>query len=399
MIGEMSLSTAGLRMDTGNPQIEAVELMMLDLHLSRPVVTSYGVEDARPVVIARIITSVFDGYGECAALARQLYSEESAAGAFAVIEDELLPQLAAWSSGHGGRLPGMREIGEIFGYVPGNPMAKACIEMAVLDAWLRAAGASFGRWLGVRDDEADAGAVVGITGGIGELLDRVNDLARSGCRRVKIKISPLRDIEPVRVVRDTFPRLSLCVDANGSYDQDSMYRIEQMDGMGLAFIEQPFKRDDLQLSARLASILDTPVCLDESLGSLADLDRASRLEALDVACIKPARMGGIGPALEALSYCVDRGIGTYIGGMYDTGLGRRANTALACLGLTGYPADLGGGELFVEGDPFGPLVVKEGKVRLHGDAGIAPVPPAGFLSARCSKRKTLRMPGHRSAGR
>ncbi|MHB8262963.1 MAG: o-succinylbenzoate synthase [Acidimicrobiales bacterium] len=385
------LSVASLQMDAGSPQLEAVELMMLDLHLKRPVVTSYGVEDARPVVTARVITSASDGYGECAALAAQLYSEESAAGAFAVLENELIPQLVAWSSDHDGRLPSVRDTTEISSRVPGNPMAKACMEMAVIDAWLRAAGVSFGRWLGARNGEADAGAVVGIAASMDELLGRVSDLARSGYGRVKIKISPLWDVEPVRVLRDAFPRLSLCVDANGSYDQESMHRLERLDDMGLAFIEQPFKRDDLQLSARLTGILGTPICLDESLGSLGCLYRATRLRALDVACIKSARMGGIGEALEALPYCARRGIGAYIGGMYDTGLGRRANTALACLGLTDFPADLGGGELFVEGDPFGALEVKAGKVQLYDGAGIAPVPPAGSLGAHCSKSRLFRL--------
>src|SRR5258708_228536 len=67
----------------------------------------------------------------------------------------------------------------------------------------------------------------------------------------------------------------------------------------LALIEQPLGTDDLTGHAALAERLQTPVCLAESLSSLGILDAALALGAVDVACIKPSRLGGLAIAKQA----------------------------------------------------------------------------------------------------
>ncbi len=75
-------------------------------------------------------------------------------------------------------------------------MAKACVEMALLDADLRTQGRSLASALGVRRERVAAGAVVGL-GEPGTTRDEgiVSETARlvaEGYERVKVKIAPGR---------------------------------------------------------------------------------------------------------------------------------------------------------------------------------------------------------------
>src|SRR4029077_14637447 len=101
--------------------------------------------------------------------------------------------------------------------IHGHHMAKAAIEMAVLDAELRPRGESFGHFFGAVRHEVDCGVSVGIHPSIGELLETVGDYIEQGYRRIKLKSKPACNIEPVSAVRECFGSVPLQVDANTAY--------------------------------------------------------------------------------------------------------------------------------------------------------------------------------------
>jgi hypothetical protein len=84
----------------------------------------------------------------------------------------------------------------------GHRMAKAALEVAVLDAELRAAGRTLARELGATRDRVPCGASV--VNSIGELLDAVGAYLDAGYVRIKLKIEPGWDVEPVSAVRERF---------------------------------------------------------------------------------------------------------------------------------------------------------------------------------------------------
>src|SRR4029078_2860711 len=86
----------------------------------------------------------------------------------------------------------------------GHRMAKAALEMGVLDAELRASGRSFGQELGVVRVRVPCGVSVGIMDSIPELLDTVGGYLDEGYVRIKLKIEPGWDVEPVRAVAERF---------------------------------------------------------------------------------------------------------------------------------------------------------------------------------------------------
>jgi O-succinylbenzoate synthase len=94
-------------------------------------------------------------------------------------------------------------------------------------------------------------------------------------------------------------------------------------------IEQPLPAADLAGHAWLQRRLRTPLCLDESIASLADAEAALRLRAARVVNLKPGRVGGLTPALAILQRCRAAGVDCYVGTMFETGVGASINLALA----------------------------------------------------------------------
>ena len=364
-------------------RLEAVELRLLSLHLHSPHRTSEGEEVDRPVVLVRVCTDEGEGWGECAALAGPTYSDEYALGAYDVLHDFLVPVLLAAGPPRGGRAHAAA-----LEAVQGHHMAKAALEMALVDAELRAAGRSLAQRLEADADSVPAGGVTGMAPTPGQVVEQVHALVDAGYQRVKVKIAPGHDVGPLRAVRDRFPDLPLQADANGAYRMGGSATavppgLVALDELGLLCLEQPLPADDLVGHADLARALATPVCLDESLTSLGRLDAALALGACRVACVKPALLAGIDQAVAAHDRCRELGADAWVGGMLETGLGRAVNAALAALPGFTLVGDVGGGRRFDEDDPFGIVELVDGRVPLHPGPGVAPAPdPAALRSGR-----------------
>jgi O-succinylbenzoate synthase len=251
------------------------------------------------------------------------------------------------------------------------------MEMAVLDAQLRCEDRSFASFLGVGAQSVAAGAVCGMAPTPGVLVSRVADLVAEGFSRVKVKISPGNDVDPLTAVRLEFPELVLQADANGSYlpgNREHLASLEALDELGLACLEQPCPAGDLDAHATLAAHLATPICLDESLGSVEQLETSIARGACAVACLKPGRIGGYFEAVRFHDVCRRTGTGLWCGGMLETGFARSANAALSAMPGVTLPGDLQGGERFMEQDPTGGLQVEGGRAFVHRGAGIGPAP-------------------------
>jgi O-succinylbenzoate synthase len=211
-------------------------------------------------------------------------------------------------------------------------MAKAAVEMAFLDAGLRAAGTSFAAHLGVARDRVPSGVSVGIHDSVAALERAVAGYLEDGYVRIKLKIEPGWDLEPLAAIRRLIgPDVPLQVDANTAYTRDDTAHLCRLDEFDLLLIEQPLPEDDLLGHAALARAATTPICLDESLVSLTSASDAIELGACEVANIKPGRVGGYLAAIAIHDLCRQRGVPVWCGGMLETGIGRAANAALAAL--------------------------------------------------------------------
>jgi O-succinylbenzoate synthase len=327
-----------------SPTLDAVELWWIELPFLHPVSTAKTTFAERPLALVKVAGRVggtlLEGWGECAALGEGDYVEENVATAFATLERELAPALVGVAATGEGSLPPPSGLDAVRRSAPESPMAFAALEMAVADAHLRAEQRSFASLLAVDGCAVEAGAVVGTFDTTAHLVDAVGALVDTGYRRVKMKIAPGRDLEPLQAVTTTFASLRVQVDANGSYTEADGAHLRQLDRFGLLCLEQPYPPTELAAHARLAARLTTPICLDESLDGPADVARALEMGACSVVEVKPARLGGIGAALEVIEACLRDQVPLWIGGMFESGFARGVNTAIAALPGFAWPGDL-----------------------------------------------------------
>jgi O-succinylbenzoate synthase len=256
-------------------------------------------------------------------------------------------------------------------------MAKAAVEMAVLDAQLRAAGQSFAGYLGGVRQTVPSGVSVGIQDSIEQTLRVVEGYLDDGYVRIKLKIKPGWDVELVRAVRGVFgDDVPLQVDANAAYTLLDATTLRRLDDFGLLLLEQPLAEDDLRQHAVLATRVQTPICLDESVVSARSAADAIALGAAQVINIKPGRVGGYLEAVRIHDLARAHGIAVWCGGMLETGLGRSANAALASLPGFVLPGDISASARFYDVDLTEPVEMVDGQVAVDTAPGIgrAPVP-------------------------
>ena len=364
--------------------IEAVELRRVALPLVAPFRTSFGIETVRDVLLVRVVTPDAEGWGECVARSEPLYSPEFVAAAELVVRDHLLPRL--W------KVTGPSDVADALRPVKGHPMAKAAVELAVLDAWLRAAGVSLAAHLGGTRDMVEVGVSVGIADTLAALLDAVDGYVAEGYRRVKLKIEPGWDVEPVSAVRARHPHLALQVDANGAYTLDDADTLAALDPLDLLLIEQPLAEEDLRGHATLAGRIRTPICLDESITSVASAVEAIETGACAIVNIKPGRVGGWLEARAIHDACVARSVPVWCGGMLETGVGRAANVALASLPGFTLPADLSASARYFREDLTRPFVLEDGRLRVPTGPGIGVEPRPDALAAMTTSNGLHRRP-------
>jgi O-succinylbenzoate synthase len=368
-------------------RLEAVELRRIRLPLVAPFRTSFGTETDRDILLVRAHTSSGEGWGECAALAEPLYSAEYVDGAQQVLRRHLLPRLFAR-----GRL-GAAEVGEVLRPVIGHRMAKAAIEMAVLDAELRARGEAFAAHLGAVREAVDCGVSVGIHPTVEQLLDAVEGYLAAGYRRVKLKIEPGWDVEPVGAVRRRFPDVPLQVDANAAYALADARHLAKLDAFGLLLIEQPLPEEQVRAHAELAQVVRTPICLDESIVSAQAAADAIALGACAIVNIKPGRVGGYLEAVRVHDVCAALGVPVWMGGMLETGLGRAGNLAMAALPGFSLAGDTSASDRYYREDITEPFVMVQGQLRVPTGPGLGVTPDPGRLAEVTTSVETVRPEG------
>lgn len=365
--------------------LEAVELLRVRLPLVAPFRTSFGTQAERDVLLVRVVVAGSEGWGECVALPEPTYSSEYAGAAEHVLATHLVPRLRAV----GGPLPAAR-VGPALAAVQGHRMAKGALELAVLDAELRAAGMPLAAYLGAVRDRVDSGVSVGIHDSVPALLDAVAAYLDEGYRRVKLKIEPGWDVAPVAAVRERFgDDLLLQVDANAAYRLTDARHLAQLDAFDLLLIEQPLPEEDVRASATLAGLLRTPICLDESITSARAAADAIALGACSIVNVKAGRVGGYLEARRVHDVCAAHGVAVWCGGMVETGLGRAANAALAALPGFVLPGDVSASGRFYAEDLTRPFVLEDGRVRVPTGPGLGVDVLPDVLDRRVTSRRTV----------
>ena len=357
--------------------------------LTVPFAISGGVMSVRRSLIVELTArGGATGFGESAPFELPFYSSETLESARSMLTSVLLPRLI------GRRLTSATDADAILrAGVRGNPFARAGAETAVWDLFshhgsvslvslvadsLRAGG------LGDRDLTPRPSIPCGIALGIPDdastttLANWVREALAHGYQRVKIKIRPGWDVEPIRAARSAIASsgrgVPLWADANASYDLErDADALRAIDDEQLLFIEQPLQHDDLVDHAELARRLRTPICLDESLRDSRWARHAVHLGASRIWNIKVQRLGGIAEALRVYALAAAHDVALWGGTMPETGIGARAILALSSLPRFVYPSDVEPSARWyaADADPLPLVMSAEGAMEVPRETGLA----------------------------
>ena len=226
--------------------------------------------------------------------------------------------------------------------IRGHAMARAAIEMAAWALLAERREISLAKLLGGTRERVATGIALGMQPSIDDLLTKVDAAVRAGYRRVKLKIAPGADREPLAAIRAAVrdPDFSLMADANSAYRLADADHLASLDALDLMMIEQPLAWDDLLRHAELQKHLRTPICLDESLTGPDRVEDMVKLGSGQIVNLKPGRVGGFKASLRIHDLCGHHSLPLWCGGMLESGIGRAYNVALASLPGFSLPGDL-----------------------------------------------------------
>ncbi|MGP4039517.1 o-succinylbenzoate synthase [Gracilibacillus sp. D59] len=305
----------------------------------------------------------FTGYGESVAFDAPWYTEETTDTVQHMIENHLWPLVKAQQINHPSELA-LNKISR-------NHMAKTAIEGAVWDLYAKRTQQPLYKAIGGTTSQIPVGAAIGLQSTDEQLIEKIKQALDQGYQRIKLKIKRENDLNILEKVRAQFPTTPMMVDANSAYTLQDIEHLKKMDQYNLMMIEQPLASDDFIDHAKLQQQVETPICLDESIHTLADVRTAVALKSCKIISIKLAKVGGFTNAIKIHDYCQNHDIPVWCGGMLEAGVGRAQSLALATLPNFTFPADPGASNRYWYEDIIMPEVeVNNGYITLPEKTGI-----------------------------
>lgn len=325
-------------------KIERVELREVAVRLRFRFETSFGVEQELRKILVTVSGDSAEGYGELTAGNSPGYSYETAGTGWLALEEYILPRVL------GRGYETSEQLLADLSPIRGHNMAVAALETAFWDLQAKDAGLPLWVLLGGSRTEHQVGASIGIQESVEATVEAARAHVQQGYRRLKFKIKPGWDVVPLRAVRDALPEMPLTVDANSAYTLTDVRVFNQLDELGLDYIEQPLAHDDLADHAVLQQQLATPLCLDESVHSPEDARKGLQMGAGRVINVKVGRVRGHLMARRVHDVARSFGAPVWCGGMLELGVGRAHNLHLTSLEGFTLPGDTASASRYWEED-------------------------------------------------
>ena len=365
--------------------IEQLTLRELHMKLVAPFQTSMETTTVRRVLLAEVVVDGVAGWGECVAGETPAYSPETTDTAWHILRDYLWPLV------NGKPVAAASEVWDLLTRVRGHNMAKGALESAIWDAEAKQRNISLANLIGGVRQEIASGVSIGIKLSLEELVQAVKVELEAGYQRIKIKIRPGLDLEPVRRLRKEFPSIKLMVDANSAYTLADAPLLKKLDEFYLMMIEQPLGWDDLYAHVELQNKLITPICLDECVHTKEQAQAAIRLGACRIINIKLGRVGGFTSARHIHDLCQQNGVPVWCGGMLESGIGRAHNIALSTLPNFTLPGDITASKRYWSEDIIEPEVIvsMQGTIRVPEGPGIGFRPRVELIEKMTVRKEVL----------
>ena len=366
-------------------QIRKIEQLQLKLPLTSPFETSYGILTEKAFDLLIIEDELGNqGVGELVSFQQADYIEETIDMSRLIIKNELIPLLTM------SPIKEPFEVQRRLTKVQGNFMAKAALETAIWDLYARRKNVSFREIFKSTKTELAVGISLGIHTDSAKLLKQARMYVSQGYTRLKLKIKPDYDIEPLTLLRKEFPHLLLMADANSAYTLKDLPVLLKLDRLNLAMIEQPFNQRDFIEHAYLQKQLKTPICLDENIRTLNDVKTAHTLGSCRGINLKIPRVGGIAEALSIVTFCREHNLTVWLGGMFESGVGRCLNIQFASQNDFTFPGDISASDRYYYDDIIkNKACLTDGKLAVPLGKGNGAVLDQEKIERYCYKKELL----------
>ena len=314
--------------------IDRLDVYHVAMPLIYPWRTAYGEDSEIHSILVRATSGEHIAWSEASPSFTPTYLPESAGSVFYHVTEIFGPHVVGREYESANQLNRRLEV------FKGNSFAKGAIETCWWTLASAMSGMPLHRLLGGETREVAAGADFGIQDSIEMLLGNIQQAVKAGFPRIKLKVARGWDLEMLRAVRATFPDTTFHIDCNSGYTLDDLPFFKAIDGLGLAFIEQPLHYADVLDHAELARQIETPICLDETIVSVKAAEQALQVGACQYINIKPGRVGGLSNAVAIHDIAQREGVPVWIGGMLESAVGASICVELATLPNFTYPGDL-----------------------------------------------------------
>jgi len=367
-----------IEFDAGRPRraaptvalIGLMKVKRVDLHRVRvPFVEPFRISNGEVAEKDAILIELTSdegivGWGEASPMSGSFYSDDTPDGCWTTLKDEIVPALFA-----------IRQLDPTRFYeLPGDKFARAGIEGALWDAYAHTRQTALCDLFGIERRAVPSGVAIGIFNTIDELIDRVHRYVNEGYQRVKIKIQPRWDVEPVNAVRAHFPQLPLMVDANAAYTLTDLPIFRELDRFNLMMIEQPLAANAIAEAGELQAQLQTPLCADESADSLTTVDQLIANRAARIINIKVQRVGGLSEAISMLQAARAADLQSWVGTMPELGIASAQALHLAMHPDFSFPTDVEASSRWYTDDVIEPAIT----IDRNGFIDVPHGPGTGF---------------------
>lgn len=346
-------------------RITRIELFHVTIPLNITFKTAQTTLNRRETIIIKATDELGnEGYGEVVAFNEPFYTEETLPASKQELLTNYIPSLLDKELKH------PFDIHKLINTA--YPMALAGLENALVDLYAYRQQHSMMELIfnEAVNGEIYSGIVLG-DGDISKLIKQISHYLKEGYIRFKVKIKPEDGFIKLRAIRQTYPNLALLADANKSFTSGQIYKLKEFDQLNLLCMEEPLATEDLLAYGELQKELQTPICLDESIRSVNDLERAIQLKALRVLNLKVGRVGGLFYAKQMIELCRKNHIKYWVGSMLESGISKILHVHLASLRDTFIPGDLSASRRYFKRDLIKPeIIVEKGKIKVPQGFGL-----------------------------
>jgi O-succinylbenzoate synthase len=341
-------------------RLRSIALYRVKIPFHEPFRIAGGEVSQKEAIVVKIdTTDGIIGFGEASPMSGSFYSQDTPDSAWNFLTEQLVPFALSQED-----IP-VEQFAEQLNTYTTEPFARAGLEGALWDAHARKRNLPLYALLGGEKKDIPSGAAIGLFPTIEELLIRVEQLLQAGYKRIKIKIQPGWDSEPLQAIRRRFGDIPLMVDANASYSiTEHRPSLQELDRFGLMMIEQPLAKEAFEESAELQRQLQTPICADESAYSLNALEEIIRRKSAKIINIKVQRVGGLLNARRIAELAMQAGLPCWLGTMPELGIASTQGLHLATHAAFQFPTDIEASDRWYIDD------IIEPKIQLHNEGNI-----------------------------